>query len=180
MDLKKQKKHIVHFIKFAVVGTTNFCLDFLILTLLSKGLTWPFVFHGLGWPVVIANTISYTCGIINSFILNRYWTFQIKLKFFSTYTVKPGSVFTNGARIRFFSVPFLKFIFVNLVSLGVNTLTMFILVDLYGLDNLPAKIIAAGISFIVNFAGSKLLVFREDGQAQNMEPVGENPEDDRQ
>ena len=179
MDLAKHKKHIVHFIKFGVVGTTNFCLDFLILTLLA-GLTWPFVFHGLGWPVAIANTISYTCGIINSFILNRYWTFKIRLSFFETYTVKPGRVFTNGACIRFFSVAFLKFIFVNLVSLGVNTLTMFILVDLYQMDNLPAKIIATGLSFIVNFAGSKLLVFRESGQAQNMEPVEEAPEDDRQ
>jgi len=180
MDIAKHKKNIAHFIKFGVVGTSNFCLDFLILTLLSKGLTWPFVFHGLGWPVVIANTISYTCGIINSFILNRYWTFKIRLSFFEIYTLKPGRVFTNGARIRFFSVPFLKFIFVNLVSLGVNTLTMFILVDLYQMDNLPAKIIAAAISFVVNFAGSKLLVFRESGQTQNMEPVGENPDDGRQ
>ncbi len=158
MDLARQKKNIIHFIKFAVVGTSNFCLDFIVLTLLSTGLTWPFVFHGLGWPVAVANTFSYTCGIINSFILNRYWTFQIKLRFFSVYEVK-------GARIRFFSVPFLKFIFVNLVSLGVNTLTMFILVDLYQMGNLPAKIIAAAISFVVNFAGSKLLVFRDSGKA---------------
>jgi putative flippase GtrA len=156
-----RKKDIVHFVKFAVVGAANFCLDFLILTLLSKGLTWPFVFHGLGWPVALANTISYTCGIINSFILNRYWTFNIRLRFFDCYAVKPGRLFKNGARIRFFSVPFLKFIFVNLVSLGVNTLTMFILVDLYQLSSLPAKIIATGFSFVVNFAGSKLLVFRD-------------------
>lgn len=162
MDLAMQKKNIIHFIKFAVVGTSNFCLDFIILTLLSKGLTWPFVLHGLGWPVAISNTISYTCGIINSFILNRYWTFQIRLKFFDTYALKPGRVLKCGARIRFFSVAFMKFIFVNLISLGVNTLTMFILADLYHMGNLPAKIIAAAISFVVNFAGSKLLVFRED------------------
>lgn len=146
---KKYKKSIGHFVKFMLVGAVNFGVDYGILTLLS-GL--------LGWPVAIANTISYSCGVINSYFLNKYWTFKINLKFFYTYTLK------SGARIKFFSPHFLKFIFVNLISLGVNTLTMYILVDLYSLhtlNNLVAKILATGFSFVVNFAGSKLLVFRE-------------------
>ena len=51
--------------------------------------------------------------------------------------------------------------FVNLVSLGVNTLAVYILGELYGLPNFWAKLIATAFSFIVNFAGNKLLVFRE-------------------
>jgi putative flippase GtrA len=149
--LDKYKKSIGHFIKFMIVGAVNFGVDYGILSLLSG------VF---GWPVAIANTISYSCGVTNSFFLNRYWTFKLNLKFFHTYAFK------SGARIKFLSPHFLKFVFVNLISLGVNTLTMYILVDLYGLDTwnkLLAKVLATGFSFVVNFAGSKLLVFRENG-----------------
>lgn len=155
----KHKKSIFHFLKFTVVGIVNFGVDFGILTLLSKG---------LGFPVPLANTISYSCGVINSFLLNKYWTFKINLKFFSVYTIKPGKVFKKGARIKFFSPHFIKFIFVNILSLGINTLTMYILVDLYRLNvfnNIIAKAIATLFSFVVNFAGNKLLVFREDSRA---------------
>lgn len=148
----KYRKSIGHFVKFMIVGVINFGVDYGILSLLTG------VF---GWPVAIANTISYSCGVINSYFLNKYWTFKISLKFFHAYTLK------SGTRIRFLSPHFLKFVFVNLISLGVNTLTMYILVDLYGLDTwnkLLAKILATGFSFVVNFAGSKLLVFREDGE----------------
>ncbi len=139
----KNKKHAGQFGKFMVVGVINFLVDFGVFKLLSA------VF---GVPVVISNIISYTCGVINSFLLNRYWTFKIKHKFLS--------------------VHFIKFVFVNLISLGVNTLAVWILVDMYsfnsglfGVENMYAKLIATVFSFTVNFAGNKLLVFRE-GKAE--------------
>lgn len=128
---QKYKKSIVHFFKFQAVGVINFFVDYGVLSLLNL------VF---GMPLVIANIISYTCGLINSFVINRYWTFKVKLKFFSTH--------------------FLVFVFVNLVSLGINTLAVHILGDLYALPNILAKLIATAFSFTVNFAGNKLLVFR--------------------
>ena len=135
---EKYKKGIGHLLKFLVVGVMNFLVDYGVLSLLNGA---------LGMPLVFANIISYSCGIINSFIMNRYWTFKIKLKFFS--------------------VHFLKFIFVNLVSLGVNTLAVYILGDLYSLPNIVAKLIATVFSFVVNFSGNKLLVFREDDTGAN-------------
>jgi len=156
--LRKYKKSVAHLIKFMIVGAVNFGVDYGVLTLLNVV---------LGVPVAVANTVSYTCGLVNSFFLNRYWTFKIDISFFSVYTLKPGRMLKKGLRIRFLSAAFLKFIFVNLVSLGVNTLTVFILVDMYGLTlfhNLAAKLTATVFSFVVNFAGSKLLVFREDAQ----------------
>ena len=136
----KHKKSIGQFGKFLVVGALNFLIDFGVLTLL----------HGvLGMLLAPANVISYTCGVINSFLFNRYWTFKIKHKFVS--------------------IHFVKFVFVNLVSLGVNTLVVWVLVQMYGftlgifgVENFYAKLIATGFSFVVNFAGNKLLVFRED------------------
>jgi putative flippase GtrA len=145
---QKYKKSIFHFIKFMAVGVVNFLVDLGVLTLLHSV---------IGLPVVPSNIVSYSCGVVNSYILNRFWTFKIKLKFFTVYTLK------SGRKIHFLSVPFLKFIFVNLISLGVNTLAMYILVDLYSLNPTLSKIAATFFSFIVNFAGSKLLVFKENG-----------------
>ncbi len=151
----KYRKNFWHFVKFICVGALNFAVDFGILSLLNVV---------LGWPLVISNVISYTCGVVNSFIFNRFWTFKMKLRFFTKYTVTRslrGDAQSRTRRIWFLSTDFLKFVFVNLVSLGVNTLAVYILGELYGLPNFWAKLIATAFSFIVNFAGNKLLVFRE-------------------
>lgn len=134
----KHKLHIWHFAKFQVVGVINFLVDYGVFSLLTLA---------VGMGSVSANIISYTCGIINSFVLNRYWTFKIKLGFFSLH--------------------FVKFVLVNLVSLGINTLAVYILKDLYMLPGFWAKLAATAFSFTVNFAGNKLLVFREQEQDIN-------------
>ncbi len=128
----------MHFVKFLTVGAINFFLDFGILTLLNQG---------FGWPLVPSNVISYSCGVVNSFFLNRFWTFKQKRRFISRY--------------------FLIFVFVNLISLGVNTLAVYILGGLYGLPNIFAKLLASVFSFTVNFAGNKLLVFNQPGPLQD-------------
>ncbi len=152
---KNNKKNIGHFVKFLCVGIVNFLVDYGVLTLLNS------VF---GCPLVLSNIISYTCGVTNSFLLNRYWTFKKKLKFFSAYSINLGRRVDKARTIHpvFLSVDFIKFLFVNLVSLGVNTLAVYILGDLYGLPNIIAKLIATVFSFTVNFAGNKLLVFRDE------------------
>lgn len=156
---EKYKKGIGHFIKFQAVGVINFLVDYGVLTLLNVV---------IGWPLVFSNTISYTCGVINSYLFNRYWTFKMKLRFFASYNITlPGG--THAIHLFFLSVDFIKFILINLVSLGVNTLAVHILGDLYGLPNIIAKLIATVFSFTVNFAGNKLLVFKEDSAAPAQE-----------
>lgn len=59
-------KEAERFIKFLVVGTIGFVVDFGILTLLKE--TTPL-------PTVVANTISFTAAVISNFTLNRYWTY---------------------------------------------------------------------------------------------------------
>ena len=146
---QKNKKGLVHFFKFQTVGIVNFFVDYGVLSLLNLV---------LGWPLVLSNIISYTCGVINSFVFNRFWTFKMKLKFFGVYSIRLPR---HTIHPVFLSADFMKFIFVNLVSLGVNTLAVYILGDLYGLPNIIAKLIATVFSFTVNFAGNKLLVFKD-------------------
>jgi putative flippase GtrA len=59
-------KEAERFIKFLVVGTIGFVIDFGTLTLLKE------TTH---LPTVTANTISFTAAVISNFTLNRYWTY---------------------------------------------------------------------------------------------------------
>jgi len=132
--LKNNKTVIIQFIKFMLVGVLNFLVDLGILLLLNKV---------LGLYSVYANIISYSCGVINSYFFNRMWTFKTRLKYLSK--------------------DFLKFIFVNILSLGVSTLAIYILVERFMMPLWIGKVISTFFSFTVNFAGNKLLVFKDKG-----------------
>ncbi len=163
---QKYKKGFWHFVKFQCVGVVNFLVDLGVFTLLHTA---------LGWGVGIANTVSYSCGIVNSFLLNRYWTFKMHLTFFTVYTLHTRQGKT--VRIRFLSPDFMKFILINVLGWGVNTLAMVILVNGYSLtaksmgvlENFVPKLIATAFSFTINFAGSKLLVFRDSRKTDEAE-----------
>jgi putative flippase GtrA len=55
------------FSRFLLVGAVGTCLDFSLLALLKNA--------GLG--TILANSLSYSAGIMNNFVWNRRWTFQI-------------------------------------------------------------------------------------------------------
>lgn len=58
---------LLHLQRFIVVGLTAFAVEYNIFSLL---------FGIFGLPVVIAHSISFGCGLIISFSLNRTWTFK--------------------------------------------------------------------------------------------------------
>jgi putative flippase GtrA len=60
------KENIHTFLRFAVVGVLNTCIDFLVFMALLEGFEWHYS---------ASQVIGYTSGLINSFIWNRYWTF---------------------------------------------------------------------------------------------------------
>jgi putative flippase GtrA len=129
---KNNRSTIIQFGKFMLVGCLNFLVDFGVFMLLNK------VF---GVYSVYANIVSYSCGVINSYFFNRMWTFKRKLKYLSW--------------------DFAKFLFVNLISLGVSTLAVYIFVERFLMAAWIGKILSTFFSFTVNFAGNKLLVFKD-------------------
>ena len=58
-------------VRFGIVGTLNTTIDVLTLNLLL----WRFPIHNANL-LLLFNTIAYTLGALNSFGLNRYWTFK--------------------------------------------------------------------------------------------------------
>lgn len=51
--------------RFAVVGVVNTAIDFVLFGLLAM----------LGWPLLLANFVSTSAGMMFSFFVNRSWTF---------------------------------------------------------------------------------------------------------
>jgi putative flippase GtrA len=59
---------IFKMLKFGTVGFIGMLWDFLITFLLKEKLKLN---------KYLANSIGFTCAVINNFILNLYWTFQV-------------------------------------------------------------------------------------------------------
>lgn len=60
-----------HFVRYLAVGGTTFVIDFGLL----------FLLHGkAGIIIPVATSISYWVSITYNFILNRYWTFDVREK----------------------------------------------------------------------------------------------------
>lgn len=121
--------------KFAVVGVANTLIDYGVFTLLAQ-------FAGV--QVYLAQVIGYSCGMLNSYIFNRAWTFKAQSKFFS-----PALV---------------RFLLTNLCMMGLSTLLLALFYDGLGLQKLVAKAGATLLTLGINFLLSRLWVFRETGR----------------
>ncbi len=133
---------IHQFRKFLFVGVANTLIDVLILNLLM------FV-TGIykGDYLIIFNTISYSIGTCNSYILNKKWTFKDKSKSYSK--------------------QFTMFVTISLIGLGLNNVIIYGLTTYmspaFGLGWVMwvnfAKIMGVGVVAMWNFIGYKILVF---------------------
>jgi putative flippase GtrA len=127
-------KKLSFFLKFGIVGILNTGIDFGVFTILTYA----------GIPYVIAQCFSYGCGVLNSYILNRSWTFQRK----------------ERANQREFE----KFAFVNIIILAMTSGLLAILFQHAGWPMLISKCCTTAIGVVVNFIGTRLWVFVEHPQ----------------
>lgn len=127
-------KEAERFIKFLIVGTIGFVVDFGTLTLLKET---------TALPTAVANTISFTAAVISNFTLNRYWTYPDS---------RSKSIWSQLG----------QFTLVNIVGLLINTTILLILESVF--DSLlvnfpaipirgyiPAKMIATIVVLFWNF-----------------------------
>ncbi|WP_462411645.1 GtrA family protein [Neobacillus sp. Marseille-QA0830] len=122
-------KKWIPFIKFALVGIVNTSIDFTVYALL----TWLTV------NFILAQCISYSAGVLNSYMMNRKWTFEQKGK---------------GSKQEFFT-----FIGVNLVTLVITSLLLTVFYKWFGIALFTSKLLVTAISVGINYIGTKQLVF---------------------
>lgn len=127
--IKKYSKLIRQILKFGVVGGIAFIIDYGIFTLLSQ----VFNIHYL-----ISSIISFSVSVIFNYIMSIKWVFDVNKK----QTTKD----------------FIVFIILSVIGLGLNSLIMYISVDLINIHELISKIIATFIVMIYNFITRKIFV----------------------
>jgi putative flippase GtrA len=96
--------------RFIIVGCANFVVSFS-----AFYASYYFLPLESDARAAVANVLAYAAGIVNSFVLNRLWTFRAE-----------GQVATHAV----------KFLTLNAATLAVSTAIMFALVDRGGLPAL--------------------------------------------
>jgi putative flippase GtrA len=136
--------------RFALVGCTNFVVSFtaffLSFNYMPAGAVSAvaLLIGGVGGSHVhppqaaLANVLAYLAGMVNSFLLNRSWTFRAS-----------GHALPQA----------LRFAVVSLFSLTMSTVTTFALVDVLGLPSLEVWVPLTAVVVVVNYLGCKHWAF---------------------
>jgi putative flippase GtrA len=126
---------LVQFAKFGIVGVANTLLTFAVFTVLVKG---------FGVWYLAASAIGFLVGTVNSFLLNRRWTFR-------------GHVGDALTPVRWFVV--------QGCGLALNLALIYLLVDGAGLDKLLGQAFAIGVVTVLTFLANRAWTFRMDAPA---------------
>lgn len=133
------KQTFIQFAKFSLVGVMNTGVDFLVFTLLL----WA------GAHYLAAQPLSYGAGTLNSYIVNKLWTFRDR-----SGPAEPGA---SRAAVR---AELFRFLLLNLGTLLLSVALLYLIKDGLGIPALPAKLLVTGFTVVANYAGSRLWVFR--------------------
>jgi Predicted membrane protein len=115
-------------IKFSIVGASN--------TLLSL-LSYYLLIH-IGLHYLIANTLAFGVGILNSYTLNKLWVFQVRN---SNYTT------------------LIKFISLNLFTLSLSSILLMLLISVFHAGKIISQIIVTCTILFINYIINKLWTF---------------------
>ena len=130
--LWKKYKEIITYLFFGFVTTV---VNYGMFALLVR------VFH---MDVVPANIISWIVAVVVAFVTNKLWVFESKARDAKTIAREFG-----------------EFVAGRLITLGLETLLLWIFVDKLGMNDLVMKIITSIIVVIVNYIFSKIIIFRK-------------------
>ena len=126
-------KWLVQALKFGAVGILNTAIDLGLYFVLTRWL-------GLGALPILAKSLSYSAGILNSFLWNKSWTFRSRAGTWAT---------------------LIPFILTNLVGLAINTGMLQLCLKTLHLPELMALGLATLTTLVWNFVISKFVVFKE-------------------
>lgn len=129
--LYKYRDPLWQFFKYGLVGISNAAVSLACF----YGLIIFFDIYYL-----IANIFAFLCGLINSYIWNKYWVFR------------PDS--TNSSN-------YFRFIVVNVTNFGINSLLLIILVEKLQFSPITAQPIIITITTIFGFSMTKVWVFQK-------------------
>lgn len=116
-------------------------LIFGILTTLISILSYAFFTRLINFDYVISNILSWILSVTFAFFTNQKYVFKTSS--------------SNKIKDMF------KFYLSRLTSLGIELITMYILVTLLSLNDMISKIIVQFVAIVLNYVLSKLFVFKK-------------------
>lgn len=125
MGNKESQKRLI---RFCVVGGANTLIDFGVFIGLH---------FGLGAGVMTAHVAGAFLAIVNSYLLNKFWTF--------------GDTTPHNAR------QISRFVGISLTGLALSSVAIYLCKMI--MPVFPAKILAVFVSLVWNYSGSKFFVF---------------------
>jgi len=125
------KARVSEISRFAAVGLINFGID---VAVFSVAL-YVFNIH-----LLISNTLAYSVATINSYLMNKYWTFAGR----------------SGRNVS--TQEFTRFLLFNIGGLALSNVTVFYLAEF--MLPLIAKLFAVGVTFVWNYLTIRRFVFR--------------------
>lgn len=118
------------FLKFGVVGFMGVIIDFFF-TWLCK--------EKLRINKYLSNAIGFSVAVVNNFLWNRYWTFELH------YHSLTGQFF--------------RFLLISLAGLAINSLLLLIIVKYVNLNFYVTKLLVIGLVFFWNFYMNSYFTF---------------------
>ena len=129
----QERALVLKAISFGLVGLVNSAIDFAV---------FSFAYYYLGLPIIVANTMAWIVAVTASYVMNTTITFA----------AESGRSLSFGRYLGFAVSQFAGFL--------ANTATVWCLVELAHIPAWAGKVVAIGVSFIVNFSLSHFVVFR--------------------
>jgi putative flippase GtrA len=88
----------------------------------------------------LANTLGCAAGMVNSFLLNKHWTF--------------GAEGMTALQLR-------RFVALNIAVITGSSLLIFAFIDMLQAEYLPVWVVVTGLAMMANFLGNKFWTFTE-------------------
>lgn len=127
------------FLTYILIGGFNTVIDIIMISTLT------FLFGNSNMKILIFNSISYSIGVLLGFILNGKFTFK-----------------DNNLTFK----KFIKLYISALIGLVLNTIIVLVIINMFKLPLIIAKIIAACIIVFYNYTICKQFIFRSSNETK--------------
>jgi putative flippase GtrA len=124
-----QRTVLVQWLRFVVVGATNTLVSWCAYAVVTS----------LGLHYLLASTVAFGLGVVNSYVLNRRWTFR-----------------SRAQR----TPELLRFTVVQMVGLGVDLVLLYAIVEGLGIAHLIAQALVFPAASALTFGLSRRWAFR--------------------
>ena len=104
-----------------------------------------YIFRQLSVDLFVSNVIAWILAVLFAFVTNKVFVFESKTKGLKSILRESGSFF-----------------FFRILSLGVDMVFIYVTIQLFGMNELLSKILDNIIVIILNYAFSKLFIFKKN------------------